>query len=314
MQNLMMQHADSRTFLRHYLPRRVTVDTAAIVRGLDPQDSIMRSACNMSRWIDPNRPWSLTQEQADSVNEQPAIRSLLAHRQKLKRRVDAGDPKYIALNKRITSERNRSRAALLTSLQKAHDHEAPISAIQRQLAGVRVHESQDTIPLFSQDTLPAQRRLVETMILAQPAATLEAEQQRRDDAIHAVITYCRVEEGDMVRGGKRSGGRRTVAPAIAEKIVSREDEALRAAMLSAFIKQPSDRPTVCFMCLGNTRLPQESRTYDFSAPSALTRHFKRKHLQYIDDDSATECSLCELPLKHKMHLQNHALRIHGTVS
>jgi Protein of unknown function (DUF3435) len=40
MQNLMMDHADIRTFLKHYLHRRVTVDTAAIVRGLDPQESV----------------------------------------------------------------------------------------------------------------------------------------------------------------------------------------------------------------------------------------------------------------------------------
>ena len=86
MQNLMMGHGDIRTFLRHYLPRRVTVDTAAVVRGLDPQTSIMRSACTMSRWIDPNRPWDLTAEQAESVNDDPLIQSLLNERIKLKQR------------------------------------------------------------------------------------------------------------------------------------------------------------------------------------------------------------------------------------
>jgi Protein of unknown function (DUF3435) len=55
LQNLMMQHDDIRTFLKHYLHRRITADTAAIVRGLDPQESIMRSAYTMSRWIDSNR-------------------------------------------------------------------------------------------------------------------------------------------------------------------------------------------------------------------------------------------------------------------
>jgi hypothetical protein len=56
LQNLMMQHADIGTFLKHYLHRRVMADTAAIIRGLDPQESVMRSACNMSRWVDPDRP------------------------------------------------------------------------------------------------------------------------------------------------------------------------------------------------------------------------------------------------------------------
>ena len=53
MQNLIMQHADIRTFLRHYLSRRITADTQAIIRGLQPQDALMRAACTMSRSIDP---------------------------------------------------------------------------------------------------------------------------------------------------------------------------------------------------------------------------------------------------------------------
>ena len=101
LQNLMMQHADARTFLRHYLHRRVTADAAAIVRGLDPQESVMRSACNMSRWIDINRPWGLNAEQADSVNQDPTIVSLLQARESLRSRLKgraAENPTYQKLN------------------------------------------------------------------------------------------------------------------------------------------------------------------------------------------------------------------------
>jgi len=116
LQNLMMQHADIQTFLRHYLHRRVTADTAAIVRGLDPQESVMRSACNMSRWIDPDRPWGLTTEQAESVNNDATIRSLVQTRATLRQRLKgrySKHPKYQKLNKRLKSERERLRAALL---------------------------------------------------------------------------------------------------------------------------------------------------------------------------------------------------------
>jgi hypothetical protein len=68
LQNLMMQHAKMRTFINHYLSRRVTVDTQAIVCGLDPQYAVMRAACRMSRWIDPDRPQELTKEQSLSVD------------------------------------------------------------------------------------------------------------------------------------------------------------------------------------------------------------------------------------------------------
>lgn len=126
LQNLMMQHADIRTFLRHYLHRRVTADTAAIVRGLEPQESVMRSACNMSRWIDPDRPWGLTSEQAESVNNDPIIRSLIQDRERLRRRLKSTaskHPKYQELNRRIASERERLRAALLVEIQEKYERD-----------------------------------------------------------------------------------------------------------------------------------------------------------------------------------------------
>ncbi|KAG9242863.1 hypothetical protein BJ878DRAFT_577054 [Calycina marina] len=60
LQNMMMQHADMRTFLNHYLSRRVMADTAAIVRALNPEDKSMRAACRLGRWINPDRPQELT--------------------------------------------------------------------------------------------------------------------------------------------------------------------------------------------------------------------------------------------------------------
>jgi hypothetical protein len=73
LQNLIMRHADSKIFLNYYLSRRITADTQAIVRGIAPQDEMMRAACRMSRWIDPDRPRQLTPEQSASVNQNPRI-------------------------------------------------------------------------------------------------------------------------------------------------------------------------------------------------------------------------------------------------
>jgi len=312
----MMQHADIRTFLEHYLHRRVSADTAAIVRGLDPQESVMRSACNMSRWIDPERPWGLTTEHAESVNNDPIIRSLIQTRERFRQRL--GDratkhPKYQELNKRIASERERLRAALLVEIQEKYEREGPVRAIERQLAGVKIDTAPKVVSYFSNDTLPEQRRLIETMILAPPGATLEAEHQRRNDAINAVTAYCKIEEGDMRGGRKRSGGRPKRA-VIKRESPSPEDEALKAAMLSVYIKDPKERPTVCFMCLGNEGAPLAVRIYSFSSPGDLTKHFKKKHLKKVEEGEVPECKICSILLDHKMHLQNHALRIHGTVS
>ncbi|KAJ5982414.1 hypothetical protein N7451_012514 [Penicillium sp. IBT 35674x] len=43
-------------FLKSYLSRRISKNLPAIIRGLDPEEHIMRAACRMSRTIDPDRP------------------------------------------------------------------------------------------------------------------------------------------------------------------------------------------------------------------------------------------------------------------
>jgi hypothetical protein len=46
----------------------------------------------------------------------------------------------------------------------------------------------------------------------------------------------------------------------------------------------------------------------------LTKHFKQKHLTNIKEGDRIECKVCQMSLQRKMHLQNHAESIHGTVS
>lgn len=84
-----------------------------------------------------------------------------------------------------------------------------------------------------------------------------------------------------------------------------EKQALDAAMLSVFKEK---RPTVCFLCLG------EKLIKSFAKPGDLSKHFKRKHLRHIRDWDRLECKVCQMPLQHKMDLQSHAHRVHGTVS
>jgi Protein of unknown function (DUF3435) len=74
LQNLMLQHASMDTFIKHYLLRRVTADTAAIVRSLEPQYDMMWAICRMTRWIDLDQPQELTLEQSQSVSQHPCLR------------------------------------------------------------------------------------------------------------------------------------------------------------------------------------------------------------------------------------------------
>jgi hypothetical protein len=308
----MMDHGNIKVFLNHYLDRRVSADTAAIVRGINPQEAIMRSACTMSRWIDPDRPWGLTAEQASSVNNDPLIKSLIEHRSRIKQRLGtkfAGYPLYKELEKRIQSERKRLRNELLVTIQKNYERDAPVRAIERQLAGVKISKEPKVMSYFSKDTLPEQRRLIETIILAPPGATLDEEVRRRNDAINAVTAYCKIEEGETPKRGKATSQLKSTFIKKEEDMKSSQELALEAAMLSVL---KDKRPTICFLCLGNEIAPLAKRMYSFSTSGDLSKHFKRKHLSNIKDH--LECKVCKLDLEHETHLRNHALAVHGTVS
>jgi hypothetical protein len=317
----MMQHGDIRTFLNHYLQRRVSADTQAIRRGLEPQNAMMRAACTMSRWIDPDRPWHLTTEQSSSVNNDSHIISLIKRRERLKRKLQAkcrgtDDPTYIKLNRQIVNEKQRLRHALLIHIQEMYDKEQPVRDIERQLSGVKIGEAPSTASYISEDTLPEQKRLIEAVILAPPGTTYEEEVERRNSAINAVTRYCQIEEGQTCRRQKRSTGQ--AKPVVIKKeedtqlmIIDPQAKALEAAMLSVFTEK---RPTICVFCLSNESLPLDARIYAFGTSGDLSKHCRRKHLKNIKEGEKIRCEICKMSLDNKMHLQRHLMEIHGTVT
>ncbi|KAF2453057.1 hypothetical protein BDY21DRAFT_388290 [Lineolata rhizophorae] len=64
----------------------------------------------------------------------------------------------------------------------------------------------------------------------------------------------------------------------------------------------------------SSALSTDQRVHRFGSPEDLSTHFKRKHLQHIKMGQTLEGPVCEMPLDHKQHLRNHALRIHKAVS
>jgi hypothetical protein len=307
MQNLIMGHASITTFLKHYLSRRITVDTQAVVRGIQPQAALMRAACTMSRSIDRRRPRQLTQEQSASVDDDPSVRYLLNQREQLKRTVLNATklPKYKALASKISQERQRRRHALLKDIKERWEFEQPVRDVEQQLAGL---ETKDDLELIHNVMLPAQGELADS-VLSEPGTTIEEEIDRRDRAICAVTLYCGVEEGGM--NPIQIGGRSRNATLLVKSQLEDEEEALEAAKVSVFKEK---RPKVCFLCLGNEGLPLVQRIYPFGTPGDLSKHFGRKHLQHINDGMGLSCNLCKVHLSDKMHLQRHAYDVHGTVS
>ncbi|PGH03429.1 hypothetical protein AJ80_08677 [Polytolypa hystricis UAMH7299] len=72
LQNIMLQHSDIRTFIRHYQVD-VDIDAQGIVRKTGSQTPLVRFACSMSASIDPNRPYKLSPEESQSLNYLPAV-------------------------------------------------------------------------------------------------------------------------------------------------------------------------------------------------------------------------------------------------
>ncbi|KAL1979001.1 hypothetical protein VTN96DRAFT_7497 [Rasamsonia emersonii] len=161
--------------------------------------------------------------------------------------------------------------------------------------------------------------LIDT-ILTLPGATIEAEYQRRIAAINAVIAFCDVMEGAPIRPGpsRKRLATDAVAPHSKRQEGSQEDEdtiALRQAIASVRVGSPRQRPKICFLCVGDTRLPVTERTWVYNTPGSLSRHLRRKHLNSPwPEGKMIKCNICSVKLESKMHLMNHAESAHGTVS
>lgn len=48
-QNLIIKYTDIRTFLNHYLPRRIGTDIQSLIQGLEPDSAIIRAVTRIGR-------------------------------------------------------------------------------------------------------------------------------------------------------------------------------------------------------------------------------------------------------------------------
>lgn len=284
----------------------------AIVSGYEPQKDLMRAAGRMTRWIDPDRPQSLSLEEAQSVDKDPQLRQLLTLRERWNQRYKGTAtkrPDYKRLSSEIFNLRQQMRATLLKQLRDKWDTEQPVKDVELQLAGLKFSDAPEPKAVQIPEMPPMQKRLVET-IMTLPGTTVEEEFCRRNAAINAVAAYCNFQEGGAVampRERLSTSAKAACAQLVAADV---EKQAISAAMVRVF---KEERPTICFICLGEESLPFEKRVYAFASPGDLTKHFKRKHLSQFKEGDWIGCKVCQMPLQHKMHLMNHAERIHGTV-
>lgn len=298
LRNMIMKHATTDVFLKHYLSTTVTADTQAVVRGLVPQNKIMEAACRMSRHIDPNRPRFLTEKQKRDIAEHPKI-------QKLQKQLAKSSHDRKRLQTEIKNVKQRLTYHLRLQSRKDYDRMQAEKDIEIQLCGGKFKEMIKTDLRQSSERSQQHMELIES-IMSLPGSSLQEEIQRRSEAIRAVAAYCHFEEGGMSRHHK-VGPCASYGP---REAVNTDEQTLKEAK-EVFNKEK--RPTICFICLGNEALTTRKRAYRFSSPGDLSKHFKR-HLKEFNDSTGEECNLCVMHLEDVGHMKRHAFTLHGTVS
>jgi hypothetical protein len=364
LQNVMLQHADIRTFIRHY-EVDVDVDAQGIIRKTGSQTPLVRFACSLSASIDPDRPYRLSTEESKSLNELPVVRArqdtvnerkrkwedrkakleranlacqaafghldegaLSKHHRRLREKLELSQDRTMEAKRRynnavreLKNEKQRQRNRRIRENLDRYKNEQPVIDLELQLAGKLV-DTKVLGALEHKGFMPLQHLMVIDAMLTMPGATLEAEYQRRINAINAGTAFCGAEEG---RPTPRPVGSRhrpvpdddDSGPPTKRQRCLVEDEteiALRQAMESVRIKSPEERPTICFLCVGNPNLPLIDRIAEYATPGSLTRHFLRVHVNPPWQAEGVECNVCgSKPLQQKVNLVNHAERRHGTV-
>ena len=126
--------------------------------------------------------------------------------------------------------------------------------IERQLSGLKFNKDVKTNLESLDNKPPEQKRLIAT-VMTLPAATLEDEMRRRNAAINAVTAYCKVKEGGCDLPSRKRGSTYATSTIVQVKentyplvVTKPGHQAFNLAMLSGY---QEERPTICFLCLGN---------------------------------------------------------------
>ena len=133
--------------------------------------------------------------------------------------------------------------------------------IKRQLSRLKFNKDVKT-NLESLDDKPfEQKRLIATVITIS-TATLEDEMRQQNATINAIIVYCKVEESSCNSSSWKRDLTYTTPIVKVEKntyplvVTKPGHQAFNIAMLSVY---QDERPTICFLCLGNQNLPMSKR-------------------------------------------------------
>ncbi|KAI3340357.1 C2H2 finger domain protein [Ustulina deusta] len=248
----------------NYFGRNIGVDLWGIIRGQRLQQAIIKQSCSIGHSVSKRRPVDLTPNQAISILTYPFIKRLL-------------------------------RCELKQTIRDKWTAKQAVEDIKQQLHGLGFAEPPKEDSSYRPQR-PAQKQLIQA--LTTPVVpTLKGQYQRRDNAIEAISAYCLVQEGCTirVRRSPASPTKHTEPTLFKPSCKSPKQSLLSLATLSIFVKNETEQPRRCFICVGQAlSLAEDDDQINnliskFFMPCNLTKHFKQKHLSKLQNNNPVQC-------------------------
>ena len=317
-----MRHASSSTWQKNYIPRHIAHDTAALFRGLETQDAVIRAAIGMRRTIDKRRPCHLSDLEKRKLYEDPIYKDLEGDfkrgrskiqecKKQIKRYRNANACKDIrtrdrwekqlatakAEHAKVIQTRNSHRTKLSRRVMKEvldiYDVEQPTRNIQQQLDGLYVNQQTKEDIKFSEYIVPQRQRVVEALLHFASEAPAEgpSEIHGRVRAIEAIAALSTFKQPSRPQNRPR---------------------ALRTANVTTIDSEqlPFDPKSHCIFCYGDPHIPRATLTR-FGRTTDLRKHVKNLHMKKLP----TDCPFpdCKERCRDSRTLLNYMERVHNAV-
>ncbi|KAI0103271.1 C2H2 finger domain-containing protein [Nemania sp. FL0031] len=304
LRNLILDHApNSDTFQKHYLSRNVYVDLWAVHIGHTPQHVLVQQSTSHGSSRSSRRPVYLTQEQSESINQNPRVIRL----QEILNQIPQRSARYSKARLELLAAKRRVRNSIRNDVRKVWTENQAVEDIERQIQGLDFAPSASLRPVRPMSV--RQKELVDVLTVSL-ICDLPTQRQRRTDAINAIVDYCAVKEPLVTKVTE------TRQPNVPVEL--RQQDPKERLRQSVMVGANGERPRRCFICVGKAlTLPLNDPNITHFCRSyhsfrEVTRHFRSQHLSKLGDDDRTNCPICPgVTLIHKKHLKRHADDVHG---
>lgn len=199
------------------------------------------------------------------------------------------------------------------------DEEQAFLDIEAQLSGTLAQDESEEDESASRDDLhPLQLLLMQRLLSYLTSDSVEDEWKRRDDAVEAVVQYCDVLEGGLLRGRpKQSIPKSAVVDDPIQQtqnlshMEDRTDNVPITARDKLFLERRKHlskhpKPRACFQCFADESQPDDIRCRMFYDHGCVIRHFDARHLH----QTPFKCNWCEVSFVHTMFFQRHVQDLH----